>query len=111
MKKILIFLSLLYLTSCTSCIAPTHYSEPFEDCKKREASYGKECCHIMFKGKYFNQQMNGYNCIEIKKTMKLKDFARQYESVFKKDGLHFKVISCPSRTYLEHDMNNPKINV
>ena len=98
MKKILIFLSLLYLTSCKGCTALSRI-ESSEECNKREASYGYECCQIKYQGLYFGQGLNGNNCIEIEKTMDLKTFVRQYEELFKRDELRFDVIDCSKRSY------------
>ena len=112
MKKILIFLTILYLTSCESspCI---NYQNPrsSEECIGKETSNEEnECCYYQFQGriKIYEQyvSISGGNCAEIEKTKDLKEFKTEREESQRKNGNKYSmsVIFCKDRSYIPNDI-------
>ena len=99
MKKILIFLSLLYLASCKGCdISPV--PETAEDCNQRKGFNEQyECCYATYKGKFYDNRMDGNICVEVPKRIDLLIFASQKESSLRENGLKFLQIKCSNRSY------------
>ena len=101
MKKILIILSLFFLSS--SAIQPTcGYLDSYEekDCQKK-LDDENECCFINFIYKFYEHDVPITICQKVPKNQELKDFAKEQEEGYKKDmgyNLTYKKVICEKRS-------------
>ena len=109
MKKILIILSLFFLSSSytlpPSCTSSTN---SVEECLNNRKVMGVDgdCCFINFIYKYYEHDVNITMCYEILKDKELKDFVKEQEEYYKKsmnDRHIYKKIICKKRSFTKEE--------
>ena len=109
MKKILIILSLFFLSSSytlpPSCTSSTN---SVEEClnNRRIVGVDSDCCFVNFINKYYEHEVNITMCVEISKDQELKDFAKEKEEYGKKsmnDRFIYKKIICKKRSFTKEE--------
>ena len=104
MKKILIILSLFFLSSSViqpACGSLDSYDR--KDCQtyKKKFNDENECCSINFIYKLYEHDVPITICQEVPKNQELKDFAKEQEEEYKKNkgyNLSYKKVICEKRS-------------
>ena len=104
MKKILIFLSIIYLSLCKECFLITK-PKSGKDCHHGKTdSEDKECCYFYSTGYFYGIKADRHWCVEIPKNKTLEEFKSLNEEPYKHHkhtSLNIVKLQCQGRTYPE----------